>query len=63
MLITNSPPTIFASVAKAEAVVASILAGGPDPEAIYVVVPDPAGSGRAIIEVREADGGELILKL
>ncbi len=46
--------TIFASEAKASEVAEQIQ--NDDPDWTYVVVPDPAGSGRAVIEIRDEDG-------
>ncbi len=46
--------TVFSDEAKANAVAAQIQRD--DPDWSYSVVPDPKGSGRAVIEIRDEDG-------
>ncbi len=54
MLITDRPHTIYATAAKAQAVVDKLNADA-DGET-YVLSVDPKGSGRAIIKVYDEDG-------
>ncbi len=54
MLITNQPHTIYNTVAAATVVADANNADSDGWE--YVVVPDPKGSGRAIIKVYDEDG-------
>lgn len=50
---------IFKSEDEARSMVDAIKAGAPDDPDEYIVVVDPAGSGRAIIAIRDEDGNEL----
>ncbi len=52
MLITNQPHRIYNTIATAVAAENNADADGWN----YVVVPDPKGSGRAIIKVYDEDG-------
>jgi hypothetical protein len=58
ILITNQPYKIFPTVAAAEAVLPE-----DDEDLRYEIVPDPQGSGRAVIKVYDAETGDFIANL
>lgn len=51
----NQPPTVFANRAAAEKAAQDFLLDDDDGWTTTVTV-DPRGSGRALVEVRDADG-------
>jgi cobalamin biosynthesis protein CbiD len=57
MLITDHPHTVFPTIAAAQAAVA-VLDDGED--FAYVVVADPTGTGKAIVEVHDIADGAFI---
>ena len=54
MLTIKNPARIYTSVAKANEA-AKILKAGDDDNWEYRVIPDPKGSGRAIIKIYDED--------
>jgi hypothetical protein len=61
LLLTNAPTRVFANKAEADHAAAQ-LAQGEDEGWTYTVIPDPKGSGRCTIEIRDEEG-EFVSKL
>lgn len=54
-LLSSAPARIFATLAEADNAAAE-LATGETEGWTYTVIPDPKGSGRCTIEIRDEDG-------